>query len=125
MGAGARVDGWFGGRFAKTRGLYSRLWCDWEIYYAARVGLPIHFTHRASYDYLFGDESPTTASSRNAHCSNPEDDACPSHLQATASYEVGVKKSIEHGLARSVWAFIATVVLVVWHSCRLFDLLCT
>jgi len=49
-------------------GLYSRLWCDWEITVAAGQGLPIHITARNSMDYLLGE----SVSSRQARCGNPK-----------------------------------------------------
>jgi len=50
------------------QGLYSRLWCDWEIKVAADNGLPIHVTARCTKAHLLG--SPVR-SSRDARCGDP------------------------------------------------------
>mmetsp|Transcript_56277 Transcript_56277/g.111856 ORF Transcript_56277/g.111856 Transcript_56277/m.111856 type:complete len:603 (+) Transcript_56277:37-1845(+) len=52
----------------KGCGLYSRLWCDWEITVAASEGLPIHITSRNNLDFLLGDPPHST---RDARCGNP------------------------------------------------------
>jgi len=49
------------------QGLYSRLWCDWEIRVAVGEGLPINITSRNKKDYLLGE----SVSSRHARCGNP------------------------------------------------------
>ncbi|CAE7524118.1 luxQ [Symbiodinium natans] len=52
------------------QGLYSRLWCIWEIKVAADAGLPIMIVPRKSdEEYLLGT---STMSSKNARCGNPE-----------------------------------------------------
>jgi len=51
------------------QGLYSRLWCDLEIKFAADAGIPIQVVHhRSSEQHLLGE---TTRSSRFARCGNP------------------------------------------------------
>ncbi|CAK9073175.1 unnamed protein product [Durusdinium trenchii] len=51
------------------QGLYSRLWCIWEIKVAADAGLPIMILpHRSSGEHLLGQ---SIVSSRNARCGNP------------------------------------------------------
>jgi len=52
------------------QGLYSRMWCDWEVYFAKTMRLPIEFTHRNSAEYLFGEGGQAT-SCRDARCGNP------------------------------------------------------
>ena len=52
------------------RGLYSRLWCIWEIKVAADAGIPIQIVHRKSdEEYLLGN---STVSSKNARCGDPD-----------------------------------------------------
>lgn len=52
------------------QGLYSRLWCIWEIKVAADAGLPIIIVpEKQSEEYLLGT---STISSKNARCGNPE-----------------------------------------------------
>ncbi|CAE7847865.1 luxQ, partial [Symbiodinium microadriaticum] len=52
------------------RGLYSRLWCIWEIKVAADAGLPIQIVDRKSEEeYLLGN---STVSSKNARCGDPD-----------------------------------------------------
>ncbi|CAE8603258.1 unnamed protein product, partial [Polarella glacialis] len=52
-----------------AQGLYSRLWCDWEIKVAADSGLPISVIEQRNTDcHLLG---ATTLSSRNARCGDP------------------------------------------------------
>eukprot|EP00434_Breviolum_minutum_P013573 symbB.v1.2.011963.t1/scaffold816.1/size160128/9 len=51
------------------QGLYSRLWCIWEIKVAADAGLPIIILpDRSSGEHLLGK---SIISSRNARCGNP------------------------------------------------------
>ncbi|CAL1141566.1 unnamed protein product [Cladocopium goreaui] len=51
------------------QGLYSRLWCIWEIKVAADAGLPIIILpDRSSDEHLLGK---SIISSRNARCGNP------------------------------------------------------
>lgn len=55
--------------FSTGHGLYSRLWCDWEILCAANAGLPIDILpERSTKGHLLGTE---TISSRQARCGNP------------------------------------------------------
>jgi len=95
----------------RGEGLYSRLWCDWEIYYAARVGLPIHFTDRNSYDYLFGQNEEIT-SSRHAHCSSAEDEeiirnaiesAAPRTRVIVAVQTLSVIYGAAYGISLGIW----------------------
>lgn len=50
------------------QGLYSRLWCDWEIKVAADAGMPINIPTRNSLGHLLGRKGN---SSRKARCGDP------------------------------------------------------
>ncbi|CAJ1459235.1 unnamed protein product [Effrenium voratum] len=55
---------------ANGQGLYSRLWCIWEIKVAADEGLPIKIVHeRRTEEHLLGKST----SSRSARCGNPSE----------------------------------------------------
>lgn len=67
------------------QGLYSRLWCDWEIKVAADAGLPIHIVPKKdSVDYLLGCGK---CSSRDARCGD--------HLHSMNKDERMIRKAIE------------------------------
>jgi len=67
------------------QGLYSRLWCDWEIKVAADAGLPIHVPVRNTVDHLLGREGRSSA---HARCGNPD---LPMNKD-----EVLIREAIEH-----------------------------
>mmetsp|Transcript_64320 Transcript_64320/g.139715 ORF Transcript_64320/g.139715 Transcript_64320/m.139715 type:complete len:695 (-) Transcript_64320:110-2194(-) len=50
---------------ASGEGLYSRLWCDWEMKVAADAGIPIDIPTKNSWEHLLGHK---TGSSRQARC---------------------------------------------------------
>eukprot|EP00931_Biecheleriopsis_adriatica_P088004 TRINITY_DN62403_c0_g1_i1.p1 TRINITY_DN62403_c0_g1~~TRINITY_DN62403_c0_g1_i1.p1 ORF type:complete len:520 (+),score=108.73 TRINITY_DN62403_c0_g1_i1:36-1595(+) len=50
------------------QGLYSRMWCDWEIFFAKCVDIPVEFTHRKSKEHLFGRNNNGSCEAR---CGNP------------------------------------------------------
>lgn len=79
-------------------GLYSRLWCDWEIKVAADMGLPIHVTQRRDECYLLGSKSQ---SSKNARCGNEED--------MRLIREVIETKPVEHGKFQSMGVFVFSI----------------
>lgn len=51
------------------QGLYSRLWCVYEIAAACRLHVPVEFTNGTSEEHLFG----RSASCRTARCGNPSE----------------------------------------------------
>lgn len=66
------------------QGLYSRLWCDWEIKVAADAGIPIHIPTRNTLEHLLGRQG---GSSRHARCGDP--------LLPRNKDEVLIRKAIE------------------------------
>merc|ERR1711943_39079 len=51
-------------------GLYSRLWCVFEMCSATQLGLPIYFTNRSEPEYFYGAH-PSRSSSKYARCGDP------------------------------------------------------
>jgi len=53
-------------------GLFSRLWCCWEIFSAVRLSLPIHVhPWRRTEAHLFGDSGKSSFSSESSNCGDP------------------------------------------------------
>jgi len=52
------------------QGLYSRMWCVWEVFFARNLSMPVEFTHRNSLEHLFG-AGGAAASAKTARCGNP------------------------------------------------------
>jgi len=53
----------------EQNGLFSRMWCSWEIYVGVMVGLPVYLTHRDDEAYFWGSLSPI--STRYSRCGDP------------------------------------------------------
>lgn len=52
------------------QGLYSRLWCVFEVCCATQLGLPIYFTDRSGPEYLYGMDA-LNSGSKYARCGDP------------------------------------------------------
>jgi hypothetical protein len=56
-------------------GLYSRLWCSWEVYNAYAFEIPIQVwpPYKCNPQYLFGSGGITTFTSQSGHCGPPDE----------------------------------------------------
>jgi len=84
-------------------GLYSRLWCDWEIKVAADMGLPIHITDRHDLSYLLGSKSQ---SSKNARCGDPR---LPPNEDELLIRQAIKTKPVENGKFQSLGVFVFSI----------------
>jgi len=84
-------------------GLYSRLWCDWEIKVAADMGLPIHLTQRTDLDYLLGSNN---RSSRTARCGDPR---LPPNVDEQLIREAIENRPVEGGKFQSLGVFVFSI----------------
>merc|ERR1711920_57862 len=48
-----------------------RMWCDWEIFFARNMDMPVEFTQRNSIEHLMGSGGKPR-SSKDARCGNPK-----------------------------------------------------
>jgi hypothetical protein len=83
-------------------GLYSRLWCAWEIYNCIICGVPLHFhpPSKRTERYLFGSIDIARFSAANGHCGPP--------LQWGGKDEIAIKAAIQSG-AVGGWARVDKV----------------
>lgn len=54
---------------ANGQGLYSRMWCDFEIYTALQLGCCVKFAQGTMLEHLFGSDG--VVASQHARCGNP------------------------------------------------------
>jgi hypothetical protein len=84
------------------QGLYSRLWCAWEIYNCIICGVPLHFhpPSKRTEPYLFGSIDIARFSAADGHCGPPS--------QWGGKDEIAIKAAIQSG-AVGGWARVDKV----------------
>jgi hypothetical protein len=78
------------------QGLYSRLYCTWEVYNSCLWGIDIIFwpDKKATDKHLFGKQDPTAFTAENGHCGPPDKNG---QWTEPNKDELAIRKAVEAG----------------------------